>query len=181
MSFVQNYSFAAQDIKELELPFKVKFSFEKLYQHWNETAKSKDETVANNAKAVLKVVNAASPLKKPFEDVKILEKYEKEIRLLMQPLFPSILALNEIKAGTVPFQPVVRHRRNMPDHAGDKSVPRPGAHSFCLHGVRCVQRKPFLQPHEIGVRPQHCRVHRGGKYKREAHGPHLPSHESSRS
>jgi hypothetical protein len=38
-----------------------------------------------------------------FSDHKLLEKYYKQINIILEPLFPEALLLNEIKAATIPF------------------------------------------------------------------------------
>jgi len=93
-------------LNDLEKPFEVKFSFQKLFDYWKGLTKSKDKGIASHAKELLKKVEHAKELHQPFEDQRILIKYEAEIRLLMSHLFPEQLTKNEIKAGSMPFMPV---------------------------------------------------------------------------
>ena len=112
-----------QPITKMEKPFNVKFSFEKLFDYWKELSKSKDKGVASQAKEVLKKLEHAKELHRPFEDENIIIKYEEEIKLLMSHLFPTQLEKNEIKAGSMPFLPIyfnpTERFHNIMDQAGE--------------------------------------------------------------
>lgn len=92
----------------IDLPIRVKISFDKVYDHWESLATSDNEAESAHAKAVLQELdNSAPELRKPFKDLEVLQKYEKEIALLLSALFPDALARNEVKTASLPFSPVL--------------------------------------------------------------------------
>ncbi len=91
---------------DLEMPFRTKVSFAKVFEHWEKLARSEDSLQQQEALQILRNIEHATELRKPFDDISLLDKYEKEIGLLLSALFPEALQLNEIKAATLPFQQV---------------------------------------------------------------------------
>ena len=85
------------------LPFNVKLNFKRAFEFWEEEAKSKEKAVAEHAKAVLKRMEKAPELKGSISDETLLDKYSEEAALLLSPMFPRMLGMNEIKAACVPF------------------------------------------------------------------------------
>jgi hypothetical protein len=97
-----------QDINEnIESPFKLKVSFNKLLNHYEVLAKSKDEFIAAKAKRVLKTAEAFPELGDGFSNPNILKKREKEISLILQDSFSPLLTNNEIKTASVPFHNLI--------------------------------------------------------------------------
>jgi hypothetical protein len=97
-----------QDINEnIESPFKLKVSFNKLLNHYEVLAKSKDEFIAAKAKHVLKTAEVFPELREGFSNPDILKKREKEISLILQDSFSPLLTNNEIKTASVPFHNLI--------------------------------------------------------------------------
>ena len=63
----------------IESPFKLKVSFNKLLSHYETLAKNDDEFISAKAKRVLKTAEAFPELRDGFSDASILKKREKEI------------------------------------------------------------------------------------------------------
>ncbi len=106
MSYVKKFA-SHGFFEQNDLPFKVKFNFAKMFEYWEKLADSKIEEVASYANKTLKKLNRVKVLKKSFEDEAIIDKYEKEIRLLLSPVFPELTTKNEIKAASIPFKPIL--------------------------------------------------------------------------
>ncbi len=87
----------------IESPFKLKVSFNKLIAQYEALAKSKDTIVSANAERVLETAKAFPELRDGISDVLILNKREKEIKLILQDVFSPLLTKNEIKTAAVPF------------------------------------------------------------------------------
>jgi hypothetical protein len=87
-----------------DLPFRIRASFVPVYEYWQDLAEGPDIVKAAHAQAVLDSVSHATELFEPFDDVAIVDKYEKEIALLFAPLFPETLQNNEIKGLSWPFR-----------------------------------------------------------------------------
>ncbi|WP_341214714.1 GAF domain-containing protein [uncultured Wocania sp.] len=96
------------DINEnIESPFKLKVSFNKLLQHYETLAKSSDEFTAAKAKRILKTASVFPELRDGFSDASILKKREKEISTILQDSFSSVLTKNEIKTASIPFHNLI--------------------------------------------------------------------------
>ncbi len=125
MEYVRFFKF--NDFKEAEFPFEVKFSFKKIFDFWEEQTQSEEEDVANKATALLQRMQAAPELMAPFQDLSIVEKYQKEVEHLLEPLFPKMLGDNEIKAACMPFSPYLfnvtpRFQRIIDNAGGDHKI-----------------------------------------------------------
>ncbi len=97
-----------KDINDnIESPFTLKVSFNKLLNHYEELAKSDDEFVAGKAKRILKAQEPYPVLREGFSDMSLLETYKKEIRFILQDSFSEILTSNEIKTASVPFHNLI--------------------------------------------------------------------------
>ena len=106
MSYVRQYqSNAFWDAHAL--PFRLQVNFKKLMGWWKEQAELADSSEAVKAREVLKATEKALELRQSFDDLEWIEKYQKEIRLLLSPFFPSLTSTNEIKAAGMPFRPVL--------------------------------------------------------------------------
>ncbi|WOD44538.1 GAF domain-containing protein [Hwangdonia lutea] len=93
--------------KNVESPFELKISFNKLLQHYEELAENTDAHSAVRAKHVLKIANTFPELKDGFSDATILKQREKEISEILQDSFSPILTKNEIKTATIPFHNLI--------------------------------------------------------------------------
>ncbi|PHR72165.1 MAG: GAF domain-containing protein [Lutibacter sp.] len=88
-----------------ELPLKLTVSFEKMFLLFNKYASEEFKNHPYHASAHLMVaeIEKYPELIEGFSDFSLLEKYKDQIDLLLEPLFPEPLLLNEIKAATIPF------------------------------------------------------------------------------
>ncbi|MBR9846345.1 MAG: GAF domain-containing protein [Algicola sp.] len=91
----------------LESPFKLLVSFNKLLKHYETLSESDDEFIAAKAKRVLKTADSFPVLRDGFSDISILKKREKEIRIILQDSFSPVLTKNEIKTASVPFHNLI--------------------------------------------------------------------------
>lgn len=97
-----------QDINEnIESPFELKVSFNKLLKHYEALAKSKDEFVSAKARRVLKTAKSFPELRDGFSNPNILKEREKEISVILQDSFSPVLTKNEIKTASVPFHDLI--------------------------------------------------------------------------
>lgn len=106
MSYVKKFA-SHGFFEQYDLPCTIKFNFTKLFEYWESMAASDIPEVATYAKNTLKKLNKAKVLKTAFEDTSILEKHEKELRLLFSPMFSPLTTKNEIKAACMPFKPIL--------------------------------------------------------------------------
>ena len=88
------------------LPFKAFINFKKVFDFWEDLAEHGDGADQARARYVLDELKEVPELREPSDDISILEKYEREIELLLSCFFPKALQANEIKAGTLPFENV---------------------------------------------------------------------------
>lgn len=92
---------------QLESPMLLKISFNKLIEQYEDLAHSHDEFVASKAKRILEFQKSYPELRNGFTDFSLLEKYEKEISVILHDTFSPILTKNEIKTASVPFQNLI--------------------------------------------------------------------------
>ena len=86
-----------------ELPLQLKISFEKVYYFFEKYANDKTHPFYTSAKTMVAEFKKYPELINGFDDISLLDTYERQIDLIMNPLFPEPLQLNEIKAASVPF------------------------------------------------------------------------------
>ena len=97
-----------QDInRNIELPFELKISFNKLFSHYEVLTKNEDEFISAKAKRVLKTAAAFPILRDGFSDTNILKERAKEISVILQDSFSPILTKNEIKTASVPLHNLI--------------------------------------------------------------------------
>ncbi|WP_372747020.1 GAF domain-containing protein, partial [Lutibacter sp.] len=87
-----------------ELPLKLKFSFEAIFDYLESIALDKDHYLHLTAINLLEEYQQYPEIRHGFEDLTLLEKYKQEISKLLSILFPDLLQDNEIKAATIPFE-----------------------------------------------------------------------------
>ena len=106
MSYVRQY--ASNLISdELSLPFRLRVNFKKLISWWAQQAELPGSPESAKASEVLKAVENNPELQQSFDNIEWIEKYQKEIGLLLSPFFPSLTTNNEIKAAGMPIKPVL--------------------------------------------------------------------------
>ena len=92
-------------ISEVELPLQLNISFKKVYDFFEKYADESHKNHPYHESAIhfLRELYDYPELFNGFSDATLLKKYEKQIQILLEPLFPEALQLNEIKAATIPF------------------------------------------------------------------------------
>lgn len=91
--------------QNIELPMQFVISFDKIITDYKKYAEEElsDHPYHNAAKRMLNEVQKYPELVEGFTDLSLLEKYNEQIDLILDPLFPETLLTNEIKSATVPF------------------------------------------------------------------------------
>jgi len=90
-------------LENQELPLRLQISFEKVYTFFKKYVNDKNHSYYASAKVMDKEFKKYPELIDGFSDYSLLDTYKEQIDLLLDPLFPEILQLNEIKAASVPF------------------------------------------------------------------------------
>ncbi|WP_418508518.1 GAF domain-containing protein [Corallibacter sp.] len=91
----------------LESPFTLKISFNKLLEQYEELANSEDTFLSAKSKRVLKTAEAYPELRQGFTNLEVLKERENEIKLLLQDSFSPVLTKNEIKTASMPFHDII--------------------------------------------------------------------------
>ncbi|APY08038.1 GAF domain-containing protein [Winogradskyella sp. J14-2] len=89
--------------QQIESPFILKVSFNKLLEKYEEFLESDNKAVVENAKQILEIANTNPVLKDGFSDLSVFEKQEENIAIILRDTFNPLLTHNEIKAAVVPF------------------------------------------------------------------------------
>ncbi|RDY59468.1 GAF domain-containing protein [Flagellimonas nanhaiensis] len=92
---------------DVDSPIIQLVSFNKLLEHYDQQAKSKDKHLAERAKYVLEAQAPYPELREGFNDLALLEKYKDVISIILADTFAPVLTQNEIKTATTPFENVV--------------------------------------------------------------------------
>lgn len=92
-------------VNEVELPLQLNISFRKVFDLFEKYShlEFKNHPFHSSALEMVKLFEKHPELNDGFSDYTLLDKYKNEIDLLLNPLFPEPLLLNEIKAASVPF------------------------------------------------------------------------------
>jgi hypothetical protein len=112
-------------IEEIELPLELNISFKKVFVMFEKYAHTdfKSHPYHTGAVEMVRLFNQHPELNDGFSDLNLLETYKEQIDLLLDPLFPEPLQLNEIKAASVPFSfasfKFTDRFNNILDNAGD--------------------------------------------------------------
>ncbi|MDP5106195.1 MAG: GAF domain-containing protein [Polaribacter sp.] len=95
----------SKSISERELPLQLNISFQKIFELFQKYANIQfiDHPFHESAKKIVQNFENYPELISGFSDISFLEKYKEQIDLLLNPLFPEPLLLNEIKAASIPF------------------------------------------------------------------------------
>ena len=92
-----------------DFPLRVFFSLEKQIEAFEKYANDEQHPYHKSSKVVLESVKNFPELKDGIEDLSQLGKYEREINMLINPLFPDPLQSNEIKSVMIPFKYTAFH------------------------------------------------------------------------
>lgn len=89
----------------IELPLELNISFSKIFNLFEKYAGKEfmQHPYHGSAKEMVGLFKKNPELIIGFSDYSLLEKYRNQIDLILNPLFPEPLLLNEIKAASVPF------------------------------------------------------------------------------
>ncbi len=103
-------------------PLRVLFSLESQIKAFEKYANDEKHPYHKSSNVVLDAVRKYPELVEGIEDINQLYKYEKEIKMLLDPLFPHPLQMNEIKAVAIPFKyaffNLTQRFENIMDNAG---------------------------------------------------------------
>jgi hypothetical protein len=117
--------------QQIELPLKLKISFEKVFLMYKKYTEEdfKEHPFHKSAKRMIAEIEKHPELIDGFSDFSVLETLKDEISLLLEPLFPEALLLNEIKAATIPFTftsvKISTRFENILNNAGENYVVKP--------------------------------------------------------
>ncbi|GAA4939586.1 hypothetical protein GCM10023314_10380 [Algibacter agarivorans] len=144
----------------IESPLNLQVSFNKLLEHYETLAKSDEAFIVAKANRILETAEHYPELREGFSDVSILKTRAKEISIILQDSFSSILTKNEIKTASVPFHNLIFNAserfRNIIKTAGDdfeldiKNMPKDDTYiiactiilNFC-YGYNLNFKRPF--------------------------------------
>lgn len=118
-------TFAPGKLTESSLPLQLHISFEKVVQAYEKYADNDFEKHPLHAvaKEMKQEVAKYPELIQGFSDVSLLQKYKDSVSILLEPLFPEALLLNEIKAASIPFSFTTfkfsTRFKNLVENAGD--------------------------------------------------------------
>lgn len=87
----------------INLPFSLQISFNKLIQRYEALVNSDDPFTAAKARRILKLQEDHPELKDGFSKISVLEQHKEAIQILLQDSFSEVLTLNEIKTASVPY------------------------------------------------------------------------------
>ncbi|MEO9570679.1 MAG: GAF domain-containing protein [Polaribacter sp.] len=95
----------SNSVSEVELPLQLKISFKKVFVLFEKYAKKefKNHPFHSASLKMIKLFEKHPELNDGFSDYSLLQTYKEQINLLLNPLFPESLLLNEIKAASIPF------------------------------------------------------------------------------
>ncbi|MFN0728855.1 GAF domain-containing protein [Polaribacter gochangensis] len=91
--------------ESIELPLQISVSFEKVFLMYKNYSKDEYKEHPNHlaAKNLVAEIAKTPALIDGFSDFTLFDTHKKNIDLLLNPLFPEPLLLNEIKSATIPF------------------------------------------------------------------------------
>lgn len=87
----------------LDSPFIIKASFNKLLLEYEKLINDDNEYIVYNARRVLKIAEKNPILRNGFSDFDVFETHKKEIKGILQDAFSPLLTKNEIKIAAIPF------------------------------------------------------------------------------
>ena len=89
--------------KDVQLPFKQYISFRKVFDFYKTYTEDENHPYYKSAVEITEHLGQYDDLINGFDDFSLLEKYNEQIDLMLEGLFPEILTRNEIKAASIPF------------------------------------------------------------------------------
>ncbi len=91
--------------KNAELPLQLYISFKQVFESFKKYASEefKDHIYHRSAVDMVDELSKYPELIEGFSDFSLLEKYQDQIEIMLEPLFPAELTKNEIKAASIPF------------------------------------------------------------------------------
>ncbi len=90
-------------LDDLELPLQLHVSFKKIYEGYKKYALDKKHPFHGVSQHMLDEIEKRPELIEGFDDYSLLDKHADIIDVMLAPLFPEALQLNEIKAASIPF------------------------------------------------------------------------------
>ena len=92
-------------VAETDLPLQLYVSFSKVFNLFKKYASTAyvNHPYHSSAKKMVCLIDKHPELNDGFSDYSLLDTYKEQIDLLLNPLFPEPLLLNEIKAASIPF------------------------------------------------------------------------------
>jgi len=95
----------ANNHESIELPLQIFVSFQKVFLMYQKYSKDEYKEHPNHlaAKKMVAEIEKTPALIDGFSDFTLFDTHKKNIDLLLNPLFPEPLLLNEIKSATIPF------------------------------------------------------------------------------
>lgn len=93
----------SNNIEDSQLPLQLNVSFKKVIDGFRKYSEDKNHLYHKSSSEIVKELEKYPELEEGFSDFSLLDKYQKQIELILSPLFPEQLASNEIKAVAIPF------------------------------------------------------------------------------
>ena len=91
-----------------EFPLDIKISFHKVIEEYKKELEEMESGISKKyMEEMLDYISDYPELSEGFEDIELLKKYRKPIKILLDDLFPGILTNNEIKAASIPFHNIL--------------------------------------------------------------------------
>ena len=94
---------AINEHNNLNLPLQLVISFDQVISFYDKYIEDENHPYHKSAVEITDYLDNYPELREGFTDFSKLEKYEEQIDLVLDGLFPEILSDNEIKVATVPF------------------------------------------------------------------------------
>ena len=91
--------------QNVELPLQLEISFGKIFDIYKKYASEefKEHPYHKSSVDLVAELEQFPDLLEGFSDFSLLKKHERQVELLLEPLFPEALLDNEIKAASIPF------------------------------------------------------------------------------
>lgn len=106
-----------------DFPLKIKIGFKKVFDAYRENS-GHSELAKKQSSEILSLERDFPVLSSGIADYNNLSKYQEQIDIILDPLFPAVLEANEIKFATIPFQEVAfkstKRYKNILKAAGDE-------------------------------------------------------------
>ncbi|NNJ81007.1 MAG: GAF domain-containing protein, partial [Flavobacteriaceae bacterium] len=87
-----------------QFPLKIEVSFKKLFDSYRASLKGMSGLQRKRAKEILQIADEYPVLSEGFDSEDALTKYQEQVEFVLEDFFADILASNEIKIATIPYQ-----------------------------------------------------------------------------